>query len=229
MITRLINERLSHRRSISHLETSADGLGADVSLSAAEMILDLLVDCWSKFQTVQLAIEERMKYENMENEIEFMESTDASHFRTRSKLTAIAVSMKVKQNLKDEFGAIVRLHVRLPKQEVPKFDGSFINWSSFRDVFSSIVGNNDTISDGERLQCSQALKALSDPIDSLHWLLIQLVGVRFDSKALLGVDSQVEREREMPSWQQMVAALEIRCSALESEQDKFQFLFTFQC
>jgi len=125
------------------MEKLVDGLGADVSLSSVETIFDLLGDYWGKFHVVQQAIEEKVTYENMEDEIEVMVTTEASYLCTRSKLTSIAVSMNVKQDLKDEFGAIVRLHLKLPKPKVRRVDGSFNIWSSFRDMFLSMVGNKD--------------------------------------------------------------------------------------
>lgn len=291
MTARLTSHRLSHQRSIFRLEISADGLGADVPLSYVGTILDLLNDYWSKFQAVQLTIEEKLSNKDVESEIEIMESTEASYLRTKNKLTAMADLMKVKDEPNGEVGANVASHVKLPKLEVPTFDGSFNNWSSFRDMFLSMVGNKDTISDGEKLQylkpnlsgeaadivaeykitdenykdawaaleheyenkrllvkshmdtlfnqtvmedesaealrlllrttqrCLQALKTLGGPIDSWDWLLVQLVGTRLDTKTRRYWEL-THKSKEMPTWQQMVAALEIRCNALESEQDK---------
>jgi len=40
--------------------------------------------------------------------------------------------------------------IALPKIEIPKFDGDVVQWCSFWDMFSSLVHNNQNISDIER-------------------------------------------------------------------------------
>jgi len=43
-----------------------------------------------------------------------------------------------------------RASLSLPKIELPKFDGSLINWCAFRDMFTSLVHENRSITDIER-------------------------------------------------------------------------------
>ncbi|XP_058817055.1 uncharacterized protein LOC131680352 [Topomyia yanbarensis] len=43
-------------------------------------------------------------------------------------------------------------HLRLPKIDLPKFNGDFSRWLSFRDTFSSMVHSNDDIPQVAKLQ-----------------------------------------------------------------------------
>ncbi|XP_076544258.1 uncharacterized protein LOC143305274 [Osmia lignaria lignaria] len=42
--------------------------------------------------------------------------------------------------------------IHLPKIQLPTFDGAFTEWESFRDRFTSLVKNNDSLSNIDRLQ-----------------------------------------------------------------------------
>lgn len=44
----------------------------------------------------------------------------------------------------------VNQRTRLPRLTVPQFSGRFGDWPVFRDLFTSIVHENDTISNAER-------------------------------------------------------------------------------
>lgn len=41
--------------------------------------------------------------------------------------------------------------MQLPRIELPKFSGSFTEWENFRGIFESIVANNDSLSDSQKL------------------------------------------------------------------------------
>ncbi|CAH1725392.1 unnamed protein product [Aphis gossypii] len=49
-----------------------------------------------------------------------------------------------------ECGASAGTAIALPKIELPKFDGDVVQWCSFRDMFCSLVHDNQSISDIER-------------------------------------------------------------------------------
>lgn len=155
MFAKMISQRSSHQRSIVRLETSSDALDEESPLSAVESFLDLLEDYWSKFQTVQLSIEEKADDENIENEVTVLQITEISYLKAKSKLKTL-VDVAV-QNNKEKTNANGENdqrnnNAKLPKLEVPKFDGSFNNWSSFRDMFTSMVRNQACLTDGQKLQ-----------------------------------------------------------------------------
>ena len=46
--------------------------------------------------------------------------------------------------------ARIQSRIQLPKIELPSFDGSILEWRSFRDIYISLVHNNESIDDAER-------------------------------------------------------------------------------
>lgn len=54
---------------------------------------------------------------------------------------------EIRQNVVQERGPQLGTNITLPKIELPKFDGDVLQWCSFRDSFSSLVHNNQSISD----------------------------------------------------------------------------------
>ncbi|XP_025420894.1 uncharacterized protein LOC112690996 [Sipha flava] len=83
----------------------------------------------------------------------------------------------------------------LPKIELPKFDGSLINWFTFRDMFTSLVYENRSITDVERfhylVSClsGSALNIVkSVPLTSdnyaIAWCALRN---RYDNKRLLAI------------------------------------------
>ena len=62
-----------------------------------------------------------------------------------SKPTKNAEPNKFPQNLSFQVSETAK--VRLLKLEIEKFDGDVINWSSFWDQFSSVIHENDRLSE----------------------------------------------------------------------------------
>lgn len=56
-------------------------------------------------------------------------------------------STRVEQNVVQ----IQRQHVVLPRIDVPKFNGDYTEWQAFKDLFSAIIGNNESLSNVQRL------------------------------------------------------------------------------
>lgn len=83
--------------------------------------------------------------------------------------------------------------VHLPKIQLPKFDGSLLQWRSFRDIYLSLVHNNRNIGDAERfhylLSClsGSALCVIkSVPLSADNYTIAWgALSDRFDNKRLL--------------------------------------------
>ncbi|XP_060860374.1 uncharacterized protein LOC132937587 [Metopolophium dirhodum] len=58
---------------------------------------------------------------------------------------------------RQESGAFSGTNIGLPKIELPKFDGDVVQWCSFRDIFCSLVHNNQHYSDIERFHVLKSL------------------------------------------------------------------------
>lgn len=65
-------------------------------------------------------------------------------------------------------------------------------------------------------KCLRSLKLLGGPTDHWDWLLIHIVVVRLDSKTRRYWEL-THTTKVMATWDQLVAALETRCNALETE------------
>ncbi|XP_050054711.1 uncharacterized protein LOC126549477 isoform X2 [Aphis gossypii] len=86
-----------------------------------------------------------------------------------------------------------RASLSLPKIELPKFDGSLINWCAFRDMFTSLVHENRSITDIERfhylVSClsGSALNIVkSVPLTSDNYVIAWCaLRDRYDNKRLL--------------------------------------------
>ncbi len=291
MSQKLINHRNSYQRNVLRLGTSCLAFDENSTLSAVTTSLELLEEYWTKFQVVQLNIEEKASDENLDAELEVMIETETSYAKTKSVLKTILDLKEKESNDSEEEGEQNRCtryrNVKLPKLKVPKFDGSFCNWVSFRDLFTSMVRNDKSLTNCEKLQylkpncdgeaedivsnykitdanfdaawadlenryenkrlqiqahldklfdqeiisnegadalrlllrttqkCVRSLESLGGPVESWDWLLVQIVGMRLDPKTRRYCEL-LHPSKEMPTWQQMVTALENRCNALDS-------------
>lgn len=104
-------------------------------------------------------MEEKIPSDELEEAIEEMKKTEMSFLTSKAALKGF---LDQKQNQRDHqtnqnrnanatVGNVGNGSVKLPKLEVPKFDGTFVNWATFRDLFLSMVGNKKEIPDGEKL------------------------------------------------------------------------------
>ncbi|XP_037028702.1 uncharacterized protein LOC119068942 [Bradysia coprophila] len=158
-LNKLLNHRSSHQRSIFRMETSVLAFDENTPSSALQSSLDLLEEYWVKFQSAQLNVEEKVADADLEEQIKEMAVTEAIYLKAKNVLTGF---LEQKKRDRDQQSGANRNrmphgnagdnNVKLPKLEVPKFDGSFANWATFRDLFLSMIGNKDSISDGEKLQ-----------------------------------------------------------------------------
>lgn len=60
-------------------------------------------------------------------------------------------------------GAAARPAMRLPPGDTGEFDGSYVYWPSFRDLFTAIYSNHPGLSDVEKL-CHLRLKCKGDAL-----------------------------------------------------------------
>lgn len=65
-------------------------------------------------------------------------------------------------------------------------------------------------------KCLRSLKSLGGPTEHWDWMLVYLIVSRLDSKTRRYWELR-HTEKVMPTWQQLVTALETRCDALEAE------------
>ncbi|KAH1013203.1 hypothetical protein HUJ05_012226 [Dendroctonus ponderosae] len=121
------------------------------------------------------------QFDEIQNEIEFINETETSVEReefesryytllTNAKLTIEDLSKNKKSGLNDDdtqsqisksSSQSAKLEsVKLPEIKIPKFEGEYYNWLEFRDIFRSLIDNNEYISD----------------IQKYHYLRASLIG-----------------------------------------------------
>ncbi|XP_008178271.1 uncharacterized protein LOC103307771 [Acyrthosiphon pisum] len=89
--------------------------------------------------------------------------------------------------------ARMQSRIQLPKIELPSFDGSILEWRSFRDIYISLVHNNESIDDAERFHylisrlSGSALSVIkSVPLTAANYAIAWgALSDRFDNKRLL--------------------------------------------
>lgn len=110
---------------------------------------------------------------------------------------------------------ITQPSVSLPKIQLPKFDGSLLQWRSFRDIYVSLVHDNTTIGDAERfhylISCltGSALGLIrSVPLSADNYKVAwEALSNRFDNKRMLA-SAHVDKLFEFkPMTQESVASL----------------------
>lgn len=79
-------------------------------------------------------------------------------------------------------------HARLPRLDIPKFSGSPAEWLSFRDLFSSLIIANPTLS----------------PVEKLQYLKNSLIG----TAAHLLTNTALTDANFQPAWEALIAFYE---------------------
>jgi len=100
---------------------------------------------------------------------------------------------EIKSSSSSSIASAPQQFVPLPKIQLPSFNGSLLEWRSFRDIYVSLVHDNTSIGDAERfhylLSCLSGdalavVKAI--PLSANNYALAwEALSVRFDNKRLL--------------------------------------------
>ncbi|XP_014298276.2 uncharacterized protein LOC106693752 [Microplitis demolitor] len=91
--------------------------------------------------------------------------------------------------------AIMKPHIRLPEISIPKFDGSIEKWQSFRDMFISRIGNNESLAGVDKItylqnsltgKAARAIEAI-EPTETNYKIAWDILQRKYDNtrKAML--------------------------------------------
>lgn len=147
------------------------------------------------------------KFEEIQVEIESL-SSDQNHIVYRNEFETvyfdtIAEAKKLIANKRANLTSLKQ--VRLPRIDIPNFDGAYEHYPSFYDTFNSIIHGNMEISDvqklhylksclqGDALELVRSLKITAQNYD-VAWDVLQK---RYDNKRLI-VKNHVRAIREIP-------------------------------
>ncbi|KAJ8947301.1 hypothetical protein NQ317_003027, partial [Molorchus minor] len=196
-------EKLKRKRAIAkgnltRFKNFIDNLNTEnPDLLELELRLRKLDSCWQTFSEIQLEIEmiddvqenEQVR-QNFENDY-FKYETMAKRLLQPS-LQQVASSVGELNNSSRVISEEI-FNIKLPRINLPSFDGTYNNWLYFKDTFNSIVHDNRTISDVQKFhylrsclkgEAAELIKSLevSSANYNAAW---QLINARYENKNLL--------------------------------------------
>lgn len=194
-----------------------DALEDDSSSVARHVVntrLELLEANWTKFQTEhenlchenmeQLTEESYMKHKTYERCQEFYVQAKATLLGRQEEIEASNPSSRAS----DSYATCPRSASHrgaLPRIDLPKFSGDYHAWSSFHDLFSSMVGRNNELTN----------------VEKMHYLKMCLSG----DAARLVTNLPVSDDTFARAWKTLVARYENKRALISAQLDK---LFTIK-
>ncbi|XP_045462023.1 uncharacterized protein LOC123672080 [Harmonia axyridis] len=142
------------------------------------------------FDQVQSQIEISCEDDQFDSEIIQREEFSDNMCRFRNKINLMLNKRNV---LNHDVKSEVKSRVQLPVIDLPKFNGTYEGWLSFKDLFHSLVHSNQSISDIQKYHYLRASlnSATSKMIESLDFssenyiIAWELLCNRFDNKKFL--------------------------------------------
>lgn len=110
-----------------------------------ESRLDRCDDWWREFQSIQFQIEKLDKSDKqLDERVAFEESfhdivSEAKRLLTVCTLPESQVAVGGRTD-------VIKANINLAPIDIPKFDGSYQNWISFRDAFATMIDSNKSLS-----------------------------------------------------------------------------------
>lgn len=130
-----------------------------VTLSYVETRLEALESQWQSFCDTHKQIITEISRKQLESSTYFINSiydkTEETYFDYKTELKEVLAKLKGK-SLQVESTEFSRDHksklsVKLPEISIPKFSGRYTEWTSFRDLFTSLIHNNPNLDDVQKL------------------------------------------------------------------------------
>ena len=147
---RLIKKRKAARRWVTNLGEELEGILKKSSVSVVELkaTIEQFDTRLYKLDEVQSEIELEMDDgdldEDLDNAAEFRANSLIPRIKASEKLLELEVGQKDdEESTTTSANEPAAAQVRLPKLELPKFNGEVTEWQSFWDQFSSHVDNSD--------------------------------------------------------------------------------------
>lgn len=178
-------------------------------LNKIESILEAFELVQAKIDTFlgQNAGLETIEFENQyyEQIILAREMLEPYEQRTLPPTRTVSQSNQISNPLNTQFN--YELHnVRLPKLDLPSFNGNYHDWLNFFDTFKSIIHDNKQLADVQKLQYLRScLKdEASKVIDSLettsanYTIALDLLKERYDNRRII-IQSHIKTLMELPS------------------------------
>lgn len=131
----------------------------------ARELQSLITDCKNEFYNIQSQIEliEDVDY----NSFETFEST---YLDLMANINALLASTNIQLTHSINDNDIKAINVNLTKISLPTFDGSYENWLSFKDIYISLIHNNESLSNVEKFHYlkSALINGAASTIESIQ-------------------------------------------------------------
>jgi len=129
---------------------------SNITLGAIQARLTILDNLWGKIEAQHELIRATLKERYHESEYtksDFIDVAESTYVTQRSTLLGYADKLKTEPSTapKSEPGQEHALRTSLPRIKLQTFSGEYRDWPAFRDLFVSIIGDNTSISDVEKL------------------------------------------------------------------------------
>ncbi|XP_025262230.1 uncharacterized protein LOC112637226 [Camponotus floridanus] len=124
-----------------------------INVGAVEARISILDSLWKKVEAQHDSIRACLKDKYYESEYarsDFIETLEATYVLQRSMLIQCAEDLRASSTASQDQGREHAVKTSLPRIKLQTFSGSYEDWPSFRDLFSSVIGENSSISDVER-------------------------------------------------------------------------------
>ncbi|GAB1860738.1 hypothetical protein CAJAP_01817 [Camponotus japonicus] len=155
-----IHGRMS--RSVDNLRKMG---AANITAEAIQARLELLENLWNKFEAHHDLIRTALKDKYLESEYakaDFIDIAEATYVSQRSTLVGYANKLKSESPVAPKTEAHQETHAlktSLPRIKLQTFSGAYGDWPAFRDIFLSIIGDNPSISNVEKLHYLQLARS----------------------------------------------------------------------
>ncbi|UYV83339.1 hypothetical protein LAZ67_23000622 [Cordylochernes scorpioides] len=135
----LIKKLKRIKKSIKGIEENIESIVSMVDVNATKCKLEYANNDLMKMSDIFL---QQLEDDELNDEVE----------NCIDKCIRLKCELDLRHNGQETSEKKVNLHVKMPKLELPTFDGRLESWLSFKDLFFSAVGSNSQIPNIEKLQ-----------------------------------------------------------------------------
>lgn len=136
------------RRIIEDVKTTMQGDQAPVK-AYCRMKLKMIQDGWARIQCADEGFEEdraTLPKNYSVKMVEYEQDVELICLYLETELDNMGGSQSQRKE-----------DIKLPRVTIPKFHGDYFKWTSFRDLFSTMVKDKDNLSDGQKMQMLKTL------------------------------------------------------------------------
>lgn len=161
----LENKRQSLLKSLAAVSKYAGDVPSNAEIHDIQTRIEEVENIWKDFREIQISIENSNTCPTrgqLAEEEGVMNSSFEAYLNCKSilrghlnRLTP-STSMTPPINNNNPINPPIAPNPKLTEMPIPKFDGDYENWESFRDLFVSIIHNQDNLSGSRKLQYLKA-------------------------------------------------------------------------